>query len=68
MRQETTAVVIIAVISILIFLLCREIVCWYFKINKRIEILEEQNELLKNIHKELKNEKVNNENTIANTI
>tara|TARA_R110000772_G_scaffold111853_3_gene215952 strand:- start:940 stop:1116 length:177 start_codon:yes stop_codon:yes gene_type:complete len=38
---------------ITLFLIGRELVCWYFKINKRVEILEEQNELLKKIHNEL---------------
>lgn len=29
-----------------IFLLGREIYCWYFKINERVSLLEENNELL----------------------
>jgi hypothetical protein len=33
-------------IAIVIFLLCREIVCWYWKINKRITLLENINENL----------------------
>jgi len=38
------------VISITIFLICRELFCWYFKINKRTElltkILEQQTKLV----------------------
>jgi uncharacterized protein YpmB len=40
---------IIVVITIIIFLIFREIFCWYWKINKRIEILEENNKLLSKI-------------------
>ena len=28
-------------VSLLIFLICREIVCWYFKLNAMIELLTE---------------------------
>lgn len=34
-------------VFILVFLICREIVCWYFKINKTITVLEEIRDLLK---------------------
>lgn len=44
--------IIIAIVVIIIFLLSREFWCWYFKINKRISLMEKQNEyfvaLLKN--------------------
>ena len=36
------------VFALLLFLLGREIVCWYFKINKIVEILEEIRDSLKN--------------------
>ena len=32
---------------IIVFLICRELICWYYKINKIVELLEEQNELLR---------------------
>ena len=32
---------------IIVFLICREIVCWYWKINKLVELIEEQNDLIK---------------------
>jgi hypothetical protein len=56
MGAELITLLITIGISIIIFLICRELVCWYFKINKRVEILEEQNELLKKIHFELEKE------------
>lgn len=39
---------IVAIILVfIIFLLCREIVCWYFKINYGVELLEEIRDLMK---------------------
>jgi hypothetical protein len=35
-------------IALIIFLFCRELVCWYFKINKTVELLEEIRDSLKN--------------------
>jgi len=32
---------------IAVFLICRELSCWYFKINKTIAVLEEIRELLR---------------------
>ena len=32
---------------IVLFLICRELICWYYKINKIVELMEEQNSLLK---------------------
>ena len=57
---------------IVVFLICRELVCWYWKINKIILLMEEQNNLLKKIFgnssfgllnsaNEYKNEQNNNE-------
>ncbi|WP_428563977.1 MAG: hypothetical protein ACP59X_01400 [Solidesulfovibrio sp. DCME] len=36
-----------------IFLVCREIVCWYWKINKAMELLERQTVLLERIEARL---------------
>lgn len=36
-----------AVVIIIIFLICREIVCWYFKINERLSVLLEIRDLLR---------------------
>jgi hypothetical protein len=40
-------VIIGIIVAFGIFLLCRELMCWYFKINKLVNLLEEQNELLR---------------------
>jgi hypothetical protein len=32
---------LILIIALVIILICREITCWYFKINKRVDLLEE---------------------------
>jgi len=37
------------VVLICVFLLLREVVCWYWKINYQIKLQEETNELLRNI-------------------
>lgn len=48
-----TSIIIVIVISIVVlvilFLLLREINCWYWKINERISLMQEQNELLRNL-------------------
>lgn len=41
--------IIVLVIAFIIFLILRELNCWYWKVNKRIVIMEEQNVLLKRI-------------------
>jgi|LakMenEpi03Aug12_release.lakeMendotaPanAssembly.Ray.scaffolds.fasta_scaffold752595_2 hypothetical protein len=42
-------IIIWIVVVILLFLLCRELICWYYKINERITLQTETNELLKKI-------------------
>lgn len=42
-------IITIVVITLVVFLLMREVACWYFKINERNELLREQNRLLKGI-------------------
>lgn len=38
--------VIFLIICFIIFLICREIVCWYFKINQMVGLLKEIRDLL----------------------
>ena len=38
---------------LLLFLILRELACWYFKINERIELQKETNSLLKGMLREL---------------
>jgi hypothetical protein len=52
--MDTLFLVILAIgVTILLFLALRELVCWYYKINKRIELMEDQNSLLKKILEKL---------------
>mgnify|MGYP000265313528 CR=1 FL=1 len=60
MNQEILLIISVLVVVLFLFLICREIVCWYYKINERNEILREQNVILKNIYKEMKNKEVEN--------
>ena len=39
--------IIILIVLIIIFFICRELICWYYKINRIVELMEEQNGLLK---------------------
>ena len=45
----TTGLILITIIFV-IFLVCREIVCWYWKINRSIELQEEILRELKKIN------------------
>jgi|GEM_PF-1492783 len=48
--MEYLGTILIAVIVlVLVFLLLREVNCWYWKINERIELMEVQNDLLRNL-------------------
>jgi len=46
--MDSVVVVVVLGIMFLFFLLGRELVCWYFKINKTVELLEEIRDSLKN--------------------
>ena len=37
----------ILIAAIIIFLICREFFCWYWKINRIVALMEEQNSLLR---------------------
>jgi hypothetical protein len=37
------AIIVIILAIIIIFLVCRELICWYWKINRGIELLENIN-------------------------
>lgn len=51
-------------ILLALFMICRELLCWYWKINKSIELLEEQNQILVRIEKEISRDKKESEFTI----
>jgi hypothetical protein len=43
---------IFLVINVILFLICREIVCWYFKINQGLDLLTQIRDLLANMPKQ----------------
>ncbi len=47
MPQEMLVVVLI--VLFIIFLICRELFCWYYKINKAVALLTDINENLKEL-------------------
>lgn len=49
MNQGTILILVGLILLFIIFLLCRELVCWYFKINIKINMMDEQNQMLSNI-------------------
>lgn len=59
------SILIFAIVTILVFLIFREVVCWYWKINERNSLLTEQNKILNMILKEMKGES-NSEKDDAN--
>ncbi len=52
METNYTALFIILIVAIVIFLICREIICWYWKINKSIANQERIIELLDTLVKQ----------------
>lgn len=45
--SDTTTLITILAITLIVFIVCRELTCWYFKINKTVELLEEIRDSLK---------------------
>jgi len=56
MDSVLSTIIITIVILVVVFLILREVNCWYWKINERISLQNEQNSILEKILKELKNE------------
>jgi hypothetical protein len=57
--MDTLTIVLIGLsLFVIVFLILREVNCWYWKINKRIELQEMNNKLLREILAVLKNEPV----------
>ncbi len=48
---------IILVAIVVFWLVCRELVCWYYKINEKIKLQKKTNELLEQILNKLENNK-----------
>ena len=52
MQGQSVGIIIgILVAVIIVFLICRELICWYWKINKLVALMEEQNSLLRDVMK-----------------
>ena len=48
--DETVGVVLIClVVGLIVWLICRELICWYWKINKAIGLLESIDQRLKTL-------------------
>ncbi len=54
--DQSTITIIAVVIVLVIFFIARELFNWYWKINKRVALMEEQNGLLKTLIKLKKRE------------
>ena len=46
--SDTATLITVLVVALRVFIVCREFTCWYFKINKTVELLEEIRDSLKN--------------------
>jgi hypothetical protein len=46
-------VFVVICVTVILFLIIRNIILWYFKINERTELQKETNNLLENIFKQL---------------
>ena len=52
--SDIFSILFVLLICFIVFLVCRELNCWYWKVNRHIELLEEQNKLLKDMLSKLK--------------
>lgn len=51
--QLLSSPILMIIIGLLVILLIRELITWYWKINQLIKIQESQEDILKEIHNEL---------------
>jgi hypothetical protein len=51
--NSVTLIIGVIIGIIILFFICRELMCWYFKINKLVVLLEEQNSLLRDSAKRI---------------
>jgi len=42
-------IITVLIVIIVVFLICRELICWYWKINRIVVLLEEQNKFLQDL-------------------
>ncbi len=46
-------ILVVTIVWILLFLICREIICWYHKINARLDQQRQTNVLLEKLYNEV---------------
>ncbi len=61
--DEIIIIIVVLTVLVLLFLVFREIVMWYWKVNRRVELMEQQNELLKKILSRIGGESTNNDSS-----
>lgn len=49
MGEAISWIILWVIVVVVLWLLLRELVCWYYKINERITLQKETNELLKKL-------------------
>lgn len=54
MEDRAIEILIIIGVLVVLFLVLRELVCWYYKVNERIELQKDSNTILRKILSELK--------------
>lgn len=52
MNDQTNILIFIIAASIAVFLILRELMCWYYKINERVKLQQETNRLLAELIKQ----------------
>jgi hypothetical protein len=52
LQDQTIFIIKILLAAIFVFIITRELICWYYKINKRIELQEKMLETLLKIYEQ----------------
>ncbi len=48
-KQKMAYALVVLAILILVFLICRELICWYWKINEMVSLLTDIRDLLRSL-------------------
>lgn len=65
--MNVTGLIVTLIVTILLYLALREVNCWYWKINKNIELQEKTNELLQKLIDQNQRKEVNPNKLIEST-
>lgn len=65
--MNVTGLIVTLIVLIILFLVMREVNCWYWKINKKIELQEKTNELLEKLINQNQRKVENPNNPIEST-